>query len=174
MRWIFILFMTFWAQQAAAEHAEAFDAFAPFVGKTWYGAEAVEDSKHGTVIQRWDWILGGRALRITHANNGGAFGGEWTIYTDPETGELQSNYISTSGSVAKGKLIVMDGVMIHETPVKGSDRLDLVRVTYTPQEDGSFITRSEYFLKGEPLSGEPVFHFHEAPQAELYIKPVER
>lgn len=174
MRFIQILLLALWtAPAAAADYASALEPLAPYVGKTWFGAEDVEDSRHGTVIQRWEWILGGRAVRITHANNGGAFGGQWTIYVDPQTGGLRSHYVSTAGSYSEGTIVAEDGRLIHEMRVTGTAALDSVRLVMDPQDDGSFITHAEYFLNGEPLSGAPAFHYREAPQAELFIRPAE-
>ena len=40
----------------------------------------------------------------------------------------------------------------------------------SPQDDGSFITNTDYFQNGKPLSGAPVFRYREASDAELFIK----
>ena len=170
MRFIQILLLALVAATPAAAE-NAFDALAPFMGKTWRGAEDVEDSEHGYVIQRWEWILGGRAVRVSHANNGGVFGGVWTIYEDPLTGKLRSHYVGAFGSYSEGLLEEEDGSLVHEMRVTGAASLNFVRLVITPQEDGSFITNAEYFQNGEPLDSAPTFRYREAPGAELIIKP---
>lgn len=174
---VFIAFSSaiLWSAPVAAGsgYADVFEPLAPFVGKTWRGAEDVEDSRHGDVIQKWEWILGGRAVRVTHANNGGAFGGQWTIFPDPETGGLRSHYVSTAGTFSEGTIVVEEGRLVHDMRVTGGAGIDRVKQAFLPQEGGSFITDTEYYLDGELVSGAPQFHYREAPNAELFIKPVE-
>ena len=158
---------------AASGYAGIFEPLAPYVGKTWRGAEDVENSQHGDVIQKWEWILGGRAVRITHANNGGAFGGEWTIFPDPATGGLRSHYVSTAGTFSDGTITVEGGRLVHDMRVTGSANIDRVKQVFIPQEGGSFITDTAYYLDGKLLSGAPQFHYREAPDAVVFIKPVE-
>lgn len=131
------------AQQppAAAAPAAAFDVLRPLIGRTWRGQAVrqagVED------VARWDWALGGHAVRVVHAVNGGVYGGETLIFLDKDTGGLVFHYFTTGGFHTTGtmKPSPSGGLDIEET-VHGVDTIETLRSTAAIGDDGVYRTRS--------------------------------
>ena len=57
--------------------------FAPFAGRTWTGRGP---SGEGGDVARWEFILGGRALQVTHRLIGDTYGGRTIIFFEGKTG----------------------------------------------------------------------------------------
>jgi hypothetical protein len=128
--------------EAAAGRA-AYAPFEPLIGRTWRGVsigpDAVED------VQRWEWALGGHAVRIVHSVNAGAYAGETLVFRDPATEGYVFHYFTTGGFHTTG-VIVPTGpgaYRVSET-VSGGDWIREVGSTAELGEDGVLRVRSRF------------------------------
>ncbi len=133
--------------EAAARAPAAFDGFRPLIGKTWrgqaVGQEGVED------VMRWDWALGGHAIRVVHAVNGGVYGGETLYFPDKDTGDVIFHYFTTGGFHTTGVIRPRaEGGWSIEEHVQGAEGVELLRSVAT-LGDGVFRTRSLQVKDGE-------------------------
>lgn len=129
------------APPAAVAPAEALAPFAPLVGRTWRGqgtGEArVED------VQRFDWAVGGHAVRITHAVNGGVYGGETLVFPDRDSGRLIFHYFTTGGFHTTGVIQPLGpGAFEIEETVHGPADVRALRSTARLGEDGVYRVRT--------------------------------
>lgn len=119
-------------------------AYAPFehlVGRTWRGVgtgpEAVED------IQRWDWAVGGHAVRVVHSVGGGAYAGETLIFRDRINGGYIFHYFTSGGFHTTGTMRPTGpGAFEAEETVHGLDRFPPLRSTLVMGPDGVHRARS--------------------------------
>ena len=146
----FLLPAAAWAQPAPLPGSaeEAYAPFLPLVGKTWRGAataaEGVED------IQRWDWAVGGHAVRVTHAVNGGVYGGETLIFRDKDSGQYIFHYFTSGGFHTTGVITPSaPGVFEIEEAVHGVDDLEALRSTGTLGSDGVYRVRGKVEKDGQ-------------------------
>ena len=72
--------------------APAFELFKPLLGKTWKGRFGKEtEAKPVYDVMKWERILNGQAVRVMHAIDSGAYGGETIITVDPESKGVEFN-----------------------------------------------------------------------------------
>lgn len=154
-------------EKALAPDYSALAPLAPFVGKTWRGEGQDPDGAVFVDVSRWDWILGGRAVRIVHSLNDGAYGGQTTVFPDPETGSLKFHYVTTDGFVTEGAADVTGGSFISREKVTGHPTITEVRATARMDAAGKVMTTtSEYLKNGEWVPGNMI-RYVPAPEAEL-------
>ena len=67
------------ASPSLAADADPYQHLRGFIGQTYRGAGAGADGKPLVDIQRWDWAVAGKAVRITHALEDGSSGGETVV-----------------------------------------------------------------------------------------------
>ena len=80
-------------------------AYAPFehlVGKTWRGVGTGPDAAED--IQRWEWAVGGHAVRVVHSVGGGAYAGETLIFRDKASGGYIFHYFTSGGFHTTGTM----------------------------------------------------------------------
>lgn len=119
-------------------------AYAPFehlVGRTWRGVgtgpEAVED------IQRWEWAVGGHAVRVVHSVGGGAYAGETLIFRDKASGAYIFHYFTSGGFHSTGVMRPTGpGAFEVEETVHGLDGFPPMRSTLVMGPDGVQRARS--------------------------------
>jgi len=145
-------------------------ALAPMVDKTWRAETVEKDGETMVDVQRWEWILGGRAMRIMHSLNDGAYGGQTTVYPDPEGDSMRFHYVTTGGFVTEGTITIEDGVMTAVEDVTGHPSITKVKNT-TELKDGTLQSRSKYLQNGEWVAGHS-FDYREAPDAKPVFPPV--
>ena len=125
---------------AAAPQA-AFAPFLPMIGKTWRGRHATQAGVED--VMRWDWAVGGHAVRIVHSVNGGVYGGETLIFPDKDSGQLIFHYFTTGGFHTTGVIRpVGDGTWEIDETVHGADSVEQLRSRGTLGADGVYRTRS--------------------------------
>lgn len=92
---------------------------------------------------RWDWAVGGHAVRIAHSVNGGVYGGETLIFPDRDSGELVFHYFTTGGFHTTGSIRpTPDGAFEIEETVHGADGVEALKSRATLGADGVYRTRS--------------------------------
>lgn len=144
-RLLLILIATLaWPAVAAAQVAEtpqaavgraAYEPFEPLMGKTWRGTGTGADRAED--IQRWEWAVGGHAVRVVHSVNGGAYAGETLIFRDKDSGDYVFHYFTTGGFHTTGTMKVTGaGAFEVDEAIHGVEGLERIRSTITTGEDG--------------------------------------
>ena len=131
------------AQDLPAAEARSEDPFRPLfplIGRSWRGTgvgpDAVED------VARWDWAVGGHAVRVVHSVNGGVYGGETLIFPDRDSGQLIFHYFTSGGFHTTGAMRQTGPDVLEITEaVHGLDGLEQLRSTLTVGGDGTYRTR---------------------------------
>lgn len=139
------------AQGLPAAEARAEDPFRPLyllIGRTWRGTgigpDAVED------IVRWEWAVGGHAVRAVHAVNGGVYGGETLIFPDRDSGRLIFHYFTSGGFHTTDDIAVAaDGSLEINEAVHGVEGLESLRSTMRIATDGTYTTRGLVEREGQ-------------------------
>ena len=139
------------AQDLPAAEARAEDPFRPLyplIGRTWRGTgigpDAVED------VVRWEWAVGGHAVRAVHSVNGGVYGGETLIFPDRDTGALIFHYFTSGGFHTTGVITSgEDGSLEIAEAVHGVDELENLRSTMRIAADGTYTTRGLVEREGQ-------------------------
>ena len=157
--------LTLGGARAETPVSDPMSAFDHLVGKTFVG-DLGPDA--GTDVQRWEKILGGKAVRITHSLNKGAYGGETLIYASKATGGFEFVYVTTGGFRTEGT-IEMDetGNWTATEQVNGHETIQAVRSSGTLREDGTLVTSSTYLNKDGTQTPGHSFVYREDPDAKL-------
>lgn len=150
-------------------------AYAPFermIGKSWRGTgtagAGVED------IQRWDWAIGGHAVRVVHSVNGGAYAGETLIFRDRDSGDYIFHYFTTGGFHTTGTMTPTGpGAFAIEETVHGAAGIERLRSTAELGADGVYRVRSTTERDGEWVEAGG-FDYREDPSATPVMPAVER
>lgn len=126
---------------AAAQGGQAlFDPIRSLIGQTWRGTGA--GPNRATDIMRWDWAVGGHAVQVTHAVNGGVYGGLTLIFPDKDTGRLIFHYFTTGGFHTTGFIQPgPDGAIDIDETVHGLEGIEHQRSRGRFGPDGSYHTR---------------------------------
>lgn len=145
----------------------AYAPFAHLIGRTWRGtgtgAEAVED------IQRWDWAVGGHAVRVVHSVAGGAYAGETLIFRDRDSGAYVFHYFTSGGFHTSGIMRpVGPGEFAVEETVHGLDGFTTLRSTMTLGSDGVHRTRTSREVDGRWVESGG-FDYREDPLAVVLM-----
>src|SRR6187397_1221034 len=84
---------------------EALEPLRPFLGKTWRG-EFKNSTPEKPVfdVSRWERALNGKAIRVLHSVNEGAYGGESIIMWDKEKQVVAYHYFTTGGFTTTGTM----------------------------------------------------------------------
>lgn len=140
----------------ASEGRAAYAPFAPLVGKTWRGkGVGPAGGTHVEDIQRWEWILGGQAIRITHSVNNGAYAGESVVFRAPDGDGPEGiayvyTYVTTGGFYTTGVMRAKGaGAFVAEETVHGVPGLGKLKAVGTLGEDGVYRMRSSMDKDGQ-------------------------
>ncbi|HEV2081914.1 MAG TPA: hypothetical protein VGR32_05590 [Brevundimonas sp.] len=154
-----------WAQVAQLPPAGVGRAaYAPFehlVGKSWRGTgvpggDAVD-------VQRWDWAVGGHAVRVVHSVNDGAYAGETLIFRAGDG--YVFHYFTSGGFHTTGTMTSTGpGAFEVEETVHGLEGFPPLRSTIVMGDDG--VNRSRSFQQENGAWVEKGgFDYREAPDA---------
>ncbi|MBX9575827.1 MAG: copper chaperone PCu(A)C [Caulobacteraceae bacterium] len=148
-------------------------AYAPFehlVGKTWRGTgtgpQAVQD------VQRWEWAVGGHAVRVVHSVADGAYAGETLIFRDRDSGAYAFHYFTTGGFHTSGVMRPTGpGAFEAEETVHGLDGFTTLRSTMTMGPDGVHRARTFQQKDGQWVE-QGGFDYREDPTAQVVLPPL--
>ena len=163
------------AQVAPVPHAgtgpAAYAPFAPMIGRSWRGTgtagAGVED------IQRWDWAIGGHAVRVVHSVNGGAYAGETLIFRDRESGDYIFHYFTTGGFHTTGTMTPSGpGAFEIDETVHGAAGIKRLRTSAALGADGVYRVRSSTERDGQWVEAGG-FDYREDPSVTPVMPPVE-
>ncbi|OYQ37913.1 hypothetical protein CHU95_00125, partial [Niveispirillum lacus] len=147
-----------------AADADPFGHIADFVGKTWRGEGTGPDGKPMVDLSRWEWALGGRAVRITHILSDLSYGGETLVFWDKARQNLIYHYFTTAGFHTQGVMRAEGpGHLIAEEDVTGHPKITKVRSTMVIQ-NGILTTQAEFLADGRWAPGHSITYRAAAAQ----------
>lgn len=143
----------------------------PWLGKTWKGEFKDPKPDKPTVdISRWERALNGKAVRILHSVNEGAYGGESLVMWDEKKQAVIYHYFTTAGFTTTGTMTFQDGkVFTHEIVTGSAGGVTEVRGTSEMGAEGTFRVKTEYLKEGTWVAGRDVT-YREAPTASVVFK----
>jgi len=143
----------------------------PWLGKTWKGEfKSSTPDKPNVDVARWERALNGKAVRVLHSLNDGAYGGESIIMWDEKQQAVVYHYFTTGGFTTRGTMTFKDGkVLTHEVVTGNAGGIAEVKGTYEMRPDGTFHVKSEHLKNGEWSPGREVI-YKEAPSASVIFK----
>lgn len=150
---------------------EHLEPLRPFLGKTWRGEfKSSKPDKPTIDVARWERALNGKAVRVLHSVNDGAYGGESLAVWDQQKSEIRYYYFTTAGFYTTGTMTIADGKLTALEKVTGNTNgVTEVRSTYELRPDGTMLNKSEYLKDGQPAGGREVL-YKQAPTAEVRFK----
>jgi hypothetical protein len=151
---------------------EHLESFRPFLGKTWRGEfKESKPDKPVVDVSRWERALNGKAIRVLHSVNDGAYGGESLMFWDSEQQKLRYYYFTTAGFHTSGVITVTEKKIIATEKVTGSaNGISEVRSTTEIQADGTLSTKAEYLDKDGKKAGGREVVYKEDQKAEVRFK----
>ncbi len=143
----------------------------PFLDKTWSGSFKNSTPERPIVdIKRWERALNGKAVRVLHSVNGGAYGGETIFMWNEAKKTVEYHYFTTAGFTTVGTMSFKDGKMITHEVVSGSaGGATEVRGTSELLENGTLHVSTELLVNGEWKPGHEVT-YKEDPTAKVVFK----
>lgn len=160
------------AADSPANLAKGLEPLRPFLGKTFKGPFANSTpEKPAFDVMRWERILNGQGIRITHSVNEGAYGGETIVTVDPKSSQLQYHYFTTTGMMTRGSMSTQDATTLssREEVVGNADGITEVKSTTTLKPDGKIQVKSQYLKKGEWVQGHEIL-YTETPTATVVFR----
>lgn len=147
------------------------EPFRPLLGKTWRGEfKNSTPEKPRYDIARWERALNGKAVRVLHSVNDGAYGGESIIQWNKEKEQLVYHYFTTGGFNTTGTMVHKDGKIVGVEKVTGdANGVTEVRSTTELRPDGTLLSKAEYLKNGAPSGGREIL-YKEDPKAEVKFR----
>lgn len=123
----------------------------PWLGKIWKGE--LKDAKTGKAsvdIARWERALNGKAVRILHSVDAGAYGGESIVRWDKKQNAVVYHYFTTAEFTTVGTMTFESGAITTDENVAGeAGGVSQVRGTITMGNDASYHVKTEYMKEGK-------------------------
>lgn len=143
----------------------------PFLDKTWKGAFKSSKPENPIVdVMRWERALNGKAVRVLHSVNDGAYGGETIFRWDMATQVVTYHYFTTAGFMTVGSVTFKDGKLITHEVVNGSSgSVTEVRATSELLPDGRIHVKTEHLKDNEWQAGRDVT-YNEDSAAKVVFK----
>jgi hypothetical protein len=128
--------------------------------RTWEG-----DFKNSTPdkpvrdVMRWERALNGKAVRVLHSINDGAYGGETIYRWDDQQQAVTYHYFTTAGFMTTGKVTFSEGKLVtHEVVSGNASGAKEVRGQGEWLPDGKFRVTTEYLVDGKWQPGREVVY----------------
>jgi hypothetical protein len=119
---------------------------------------------------RWERALNGKAVRILHSVNDGAYGGESLVTWDEAKQSVVFHYFTTAGFMTTGTMSFKDGkINTHEVVQGKTDGVTEVRGTSELRADGTLEVKTEHLKNGQWSAGREVV-YREDPIARVVFK----
>lgn len=143
---------------------------APYVDRTFTARMGPAGNEDATVdVQKWETVLGGKAVRITHSINGGDYGGQSLIMWDVATKSIRYWYVTTADFHTVGTLTAAgDSLVTLEDVIGNAGGITRVEGVWRRTADGHTVTsRMEAGGQWQPKQtstyvetpgAEPAFH----------------
>lgn len=115
---------------------------ASYVDRTFTANMGPAGNETATVdVQKWETILGGKAVRITHSINGGDYGGESLLMWDVATQSIRYWYVTTADFHTVGTMTAAgDSLVTLEDVVGNAGGITRVEGVWRRTADGLTVT----------------------------------
>jgi hypothetical protein len=134
--------------------SEHFKPLEFLIGKTWVGEFPGSDPDTPFVdVTRWEAILDGKVIRVSHSVNDGMYAGETLIVWNPEKEQIEYFYATNVGFYTRGTLSVEDGVIRCHEHVTGDDKITELKTEIRLFESGKYVITARYLIGGEWVDG---------------------
>lgn len=143
----------------------------PFIDKTWKGVfKSSTPEKPLVDVMRWERALNGRAVRVLHSLNDGAYGGETIFMWDAQKQAVTYHYFTTAGFMTVGSVSFKDGKLsTHEVVSGSSGGVTEVRGESELLPDGGLLVKTEHLKDGQWQPGREVT-YRVDPAAKIVFK----
>ena len=174
-RFLFILVCCFAATSLSAADRPSLEPqlepLRPLLDKTWKGAFKSNTPDKPTVdVMRWERALNGKAVRVLHSVNDGAYGGETLFMWDEKKQAVTYHYFTTAGFMTVGTVSFKDGKLTtHEVVTGSAGGVTEVRGASEFLPDGTFRVKTEHLKDGQWQPGREVI-YHEDPAAKVIFR----
>ncbi len=123
----------------------------PWLDKTFKSeSKEANSEKQTTDVVHWERALNGKAVRIIHSLNDGAYGGQVIVRWDEEKQAVCYHYFTTDTFRTEGTMTFKDGKIASQEMVKGkAENITEVRATIEMHPDGTYLQKSEYLKDGK-------------------------
>ncbi len=139
---------------ATAAPDQPFASLQPLMGKTYHGVPTNVGAR-AEDLSKWEMILDGGMMRITHAFGDGSTGGETLIYWDRSLEKLASVTVNTDGYRANGVFEVLPGNRWRlDQEVTDDPLIQRLRIEGELKSDGQFTTQWSYLKGGQWVDGD--------------------
>ena len=141
----------------------------PLLEKTWKGTlKSSKPDKPTVDVMRWERALNGKAVRVLHSINDGAYGGETLVVWDESKKALTTHYFTTAGFTTKGTITFEEKKILTHEVTSGSS-VNEVKATSQFKPDGTFHVKSEHLKNGQWEPGHEVI-YQEDPNARVVFR----
>ena len=143
----------------------------PWLDKT-FKSESKEPSsdKPITDVSHWERALNGKAVRIIHSLNDGAYGGEVIVRWEEEKQAVCYHYFTTDTFWTEGTMTFAGSKITTHEIVKGNaGGVTEVRATIEMRPDGTYLQKSEYLKDGKWTPGREAV-YRQDPAARVIFK----
>jgi hypothetical protein len=121
-------------------------------------------------VVRYEAALGGHAVRIRHAVNDGAYGGETLIVWDGAKQSLVYSYFTNGGFYTQGTMRAEGGVLAtHEVVQGAAGGVTEVQAEISLDADGRLLVKARYMRDGQWGEGRET-RYEPAPNAVVRFK----
>lgn len=145
--------------------------FEPLVGKTFRGEFAGSTPEKPIYdVSKWERAMNGKAIRVLHSVNDGAYGGETIVMWDAKEKKIGFWYFTTEGFFTQGHFEINGKVWTSSEKVTGNaNGITEVKATSTLADDGTLEVSSQYLTNGKWEKGHDI-KYRVAPDAEVKFK----
>ncbi|MBY5991255.1 hypothetical protein [Ferrimonas balearica] len=155
MRSVLVTLLFLLALPASAALDPNLAPFEPYLNKTWRGEFSDSTPEKPVVdISTWEPALQGKAIRIRHSLNQGAYEGETFVVWNKEREQLEFFYFTSAGFYTRGTATFEGRRFVAYETVTGSDEgITEVRSEVSLNEDGTMSQQAYYLKQGEWVPG---------------------
>jgi hypothetical protein len=142
----------------------------PWLGKTWKGQFKNSTPDKPTVdVARWERALNGKAVRVLHSINDGAYGGESIVTWDEKKQAVTYHYFTTAGFMTIGTMTFKDGKVLTQEVITGNaGGITEVRGEYGMRSDGTFQVKTQHLKDGAWTPGREVTYREDASASVVF------
>jgi hypothetical protein len=130
------------AAAAAGDLDPRLAPLAPYVDRAFTARMGPAGNEDSVIdVQKWETVLGGKAVRITHSINGGDYGGESLITWDAVSGSIRYWYATTAGFHTVGTMTAAgDSLVTLEDVIGDAGGVTKVEGVWRRAGDGFTVT----------------------------------
>ena len=144
----------------------------PLLDKTWKQVSEVKSgstNKPAIDVARWERALNGKAVRILHSINDGAYGGESIVMWDAAKQAVTYHYFTTATFSTQGTMTFKDGkITTHEIVSGNAGGITEVRGEFEIRSDGTYHVKAEHLKDGKWSPGREATYREDATAKVLF------